>query len=188
MKRNQGFTLIELLAALVILGVIMMVAMPNVVGILNQNRNITYVEDAKKLSTTAEYKFRGDNTLQKPTSNGQCIGASLKYLDNSEFDNPPYGGEYVSDKSFIIMKKSGNAYEYYVQLIEAMPNNKGHHGVKLVKVDELYEKDYAKYIANFDISKIPSLTSDASKTALQAYVASTTGCTSMIRVYAVDAS
>ena len=58
LKKNQkGFTLVVLLAVMVILGIMMAIAMPNVTGILNKNRASIYVEDAKKLATTAEYKF-----------------------------------------------------------------------------------------------------------------------------------
>ena len=35
---RKGFTMIELLAALVILGLLMAVAAPNIMGVLNKNR------------------------------------------------------------------------------------------------------------------------------------------------------
>ena len=50
---KRGFTLIELLAAMVILGMIMAIAVPNVIGILNNSRNRTDVEDAKRLVSLA---------------------------------------------------------------------------------------------------------------------------------------
>ena len=49
LKNKKGFTLIELLATIVILGIIMIVAVPNVTGIIYRNRANTYVEDAKKI-------------------------------------------------------------------------------------------------------------------------------------------
>lgn len=185
LKNSKGFTMVELLASLVILGLLMLVAVPNVTGILNQNRITTYVEDAKKLATTAEYKFRGDTTLVKPTVEGQCIAASLKYLDNSEFENPPYDGEYMENESFIIMKKVSNGYEYYVQLIERMPQSRGYHGVTLVNVNKLYKDDYNQYVKNFTIANVPVLESDSSAAALQTYSSSVASCGSIIRVYAV---
>ena len=184
---KKGFTLVELLASLVILGVIMAVAVPNVVGILNRNRASTYIEDAKKLSTTAEYKFRSDNTLQKPTTNGQCIAISLKYLDNSEFNNPPYGGKYLEQESFVIMKKENNSYKYYVQLIEEMPNgSKGWRGISLASTDTLYEDNYEEKIINFSKSHdIANLGKDNSSK-VQTYINSKgTGCSSILKVYTV---
>ena len=48
LRDKKGFTLVELLATVVILGIIMIVAVPNVMGILTRNRSNTYLEDAKK--------------------------------------------------------------------------------------------------------------------------------------------
>ena len=56
---QKGFTLMELLATIVILSIIMLIAVPNVINTLDKNkRSFTYVEDAKKMITLAEYKFR----------------------------------------------------------------------------------------------------------------------------------
>lgn len=120
MKLNrQGFTLVELLAALVILGLLMVVAAPNVLGILNRNKSEIYVEDAKKLVARAEYVMRGDTSISKPNGTGaSCIAFSLGYLDNSEFNDPPQGGEYFINKSFVKVCKEGYDYKYYVQLLE----------------------------------------------------------------------
>ena len=98
MRNEKGFTLVELLAVMVILGIIMSIAIPNVTGILYKNRATTYVEDAKKLATTAEYKLRGSSTgIVKPLEN-QCVVMNLAYLDNSEFEDPPNGGEYLKNQ------------------------------------------------------------------------------------------
>lgn len=149
MENKKGFTLVELLATLVILGVIMMVAVPNIMGILSNNRNTTYIEDAKKLVTTAEYKLRADNTVTKPTVNGQCVMMSLKYLDNTEFDNPPYDGEYLEQESFVIVKKQADEYHYYVQLIQEVDgSSKSYRGVKFTDSNNLYAENYADYITN----------------------------------------
>ena len=77
---NKGFTLIELLAAMVILAAIMLIAVPNIMGILSNSRANTYVEDAKKLLSLAEYEFRGTSTIDRPAK-GSCIAMSLQYLD-----------------------------------------------------------------------------------------------------------
>lgn len=138
-KKQKGFTLVELLAVMVILGIIMVIALPNVTGILSKNRNSTYIEDAKKLATTAEYKLRGSSTgIIKPT-NGQCVIMNLAYLDNSEFEEPPYGGEYLKNKSYVVIKKNGAEFEYYVQLLEQIEAGKNLRGISLMKSTDLYK-------------------------------------------------
>ena len=96
---KKGFTLVELLAALVILGLLTAIAAPNVISIVQRTKLNTYVEDGIKLSTLAEYKFKGDTSITRPAS-GKCIVMSMTFLGTSEFKNPPYGGEYDPKKSF----------------------------------------------------------------------------------------
>ena len=115
---NKGFTLIELLAAMVILAAIMVIAVPNVMGILNNSKASTYVEDAKKLLSLAEYEFRGNPTYRPPK--GDCVVMTLGFLDNSEFDNAPNNGSYEKHNSYVMIVNSPeagstkNRYIYYV--------------------------------------------------------------------------
>ena len=149
-RKRNGFTLVELLAVIVILGIIMVIAIPNVTGILFKNRAATYVEDAKKLATTAEYKLRGSNTgIVKPT-NGKCVIMNLAYLDNSEFEKPPYGGTYLKDESFVVIKKNGakNEYEYYVQLLEEIKEESSLRGIPFMRAADLYKDNSTNLVAN----------------------------------------
>lgn len=141
MKRinKRGFTLVELLAAMVILGIIMAVAVPNIMGILNNSRASAYVEDAKKLMSLAEYKFRSDSSITKP-SVGKCTVLTLNYLDNSEFENSPNSGSYNKHMSMVVIKNEGadssNKYVYYVHLAEILDGDKTR-GIALKSYDTL---------------------------------------------------
>lgn len=134
---KKGFTLVELLAALVILGLLTAIAAPNVISIVQRTKLNTYVEDGIKLSTLAEYKFKGDTSITRPAS-GKCIVMSMSFLGTSEFKNPPYGGEYDPKKSFVVIRKNGNNYEYYVQIIEKKDSK--YSGILALKKEE-YKKD-----------------------------------------------
>ena len=123
MINKKGFTLIELLAAMVILGMIMVIAIPNITGILNNSRNQTYVEDAKKFISMAEYKFRSDKSIYKPkydssTHSSESILIRLDYLDKSEFKDAPNGGPYDFEKSFVVIENLGE-YKYFVYLVDS---------------------------------------------------------------------
>lgn len=147
MKKN-GFTLVELLASLTILGILMAVTVPNVVGILTQNREKTYNEDAKKMISTAKYKMAGNNGVVRP-GNNNCILMSLGYLDNSEYENPPNGGKYLRDQSFVVIKRVGKRYQYYVRLVEEMPDDYGSYfGIDVVEEATLEKGVEAKELSS----------------------------------------
>ena len=157
---NRGFTLVELIVSLTIITVLMLIAVPNVVGILDNNKTVTYVEDAKKMVSTAEYKLRGDDTIEKPSLDG-CIAVNLKYLSASEFEDPPYAGKYLEQQSFVIMMKSriNRKYEYYVQLVQEIDDDpKTYRGIKLTKVDNLYGNNYNEFVGEVaDVNSLAKL-------------------------------
>ena len=138
MKNKKGFTLIELLAVMVILGLILGVAIPNVIRILNNSRNDTYINDSKNLLSLAEYKYRSGKDIQKP-SDGKCIVMSLEYLDNSEFEHAPHGGTYDKKRSYVTAKLTGNTTEYYVTLVEKISSE--YKGVRNRDIADLNDKD-----------------------------------------------
>ena len=120
---NKGFTLVELLGSMVILGLLMALVIPNIVGLLNNSKEVTYVEDAKKMINIAQNKV----TMKKfalPTADNECVFLGLGYLDNSEFQNPPYSGCYDVNRSFVVIKRESNEYKYYAQLVEYHDNGK----------------------------------------------------------------
>jgi len=118
---NKGFTLVELLGSMVILGLIMLIVVPNVVGLMNSNRETVYVEDAKKMILIAKAKVSGKK-VKAPMGSNQCTFIGLGFLDNSEFDNPPNGGCYDVNRSFVIIKNEGHQLKYYVKLVEVFDN------------------------------------------------------------------
>ena len=138
---------------LVILAVIMIIAVPNITGILSRNRSTTYIEDAKKLITRAEYKFRGNSETMQ-LEKGNCILMSLRYLDNAEFESPPNNGEYLKDQSFVVVKRENSSYNYYVRLVEKLKNKEEYRGVLLNSSKDLYQEDSYSLVDNIDSSNL----------------------------------
>ena len=121
---NKGFTLIELLATLAILSIIMLMAVPNVIGVVRRSKNKTYIEDAKKIVSLAEYKVRS-SAEYKPNS-GQSYCFFLNFLGASELEKAPNGGEYYNNLSYVqlVEKKDGaNTGVSYTQSINLFNDN-----------------------------------------------------------------
>ena len=53
MKKKNGFTLIELLAVIIILGVLMIIAIPSVTTYISNSRKSAYVNTAKEIISGA---------------------------------------------------------------------------------------------------------------------------------------
>ena len=182
---NKGFTLVELLGVMLILGIVMGVTIPNISGISTQNKITTYAEDAKKFKSTAEYMIRGDDTVKKPVANGECVVVNLKYVHGNEYDNSPYGGEYLMNKSFVVMVKKNRRYQYYVQLVEKF-NTDGtdnYRGFKLLNYTELEATNYLdKLTEGLSMADFVDVNLAGSKSNIQTSISST-GCTTVVEVY-----
>lgn len=146
---NKGFTLIELLGAVVILALITAITIPIIVRLFDNSRNKMYINDAKKLVALAEYQLKASSSEIEKPDEGDCIIISMPYFDSSDFDNPPGGGKYIQDASFVVVKNNGGDLEYSATVVEKLKKG-GYRGVDLVKKSILYTNAASNHIANFD--------------------------------------
>ncbi len=134
---KKGFTLIELLASLAILSIIMIVAVPNVVSMLDKNKKDILVSDAKRLASLAESELRNNESID--CAYGGFIVFTYAYLDDGSFEKDPDNKSYNASKSFVVVHKKGTAsgyqFDYYVQLIGSK------RGADLTLVRGLTQKD-----------------------------------------------
>lgn len=114
--KKKGFTLVELLAVIVILAVILAIAVPNVLGIINKSRDDSFISTAKMMVSAARLKASTD--LKYAPENpgvGKLVPMSVLELENIEKDVD--GGNYVIDDSYVIITNEGGELNYYVTLI-----------------------------------------------------------------------
>ena len=137
---KKGFTLVELLATMAILGIIMLIAVPNVISIIDNNKRTTYIEDAKRLVALAETKFRSDESMSRPAGSSDCLIINLNDLDKSNLSEAPENGTYDIDDSYVVIKFESNSYTYYVQLKEKYgASNDNYRGISYIKSSKLNE-------------------------------------------------
>lgn len=121
-KDNKGFTLVELLATVIVIGVLILISVPNMVGVINKNKNSNYIDDARRMQSLAEYRFRTEDK-DKIVGATDCILYTLNNLNkNQEFDKTPDDNgsgskKYDFENSFVVVKKVVNEYKYYVFLM-----------------------------------------------------------------------
>ena len=60
MNNKKGFTLIELLATIVIMGILMMVAIPTISRVIENARKDTFVDSAKAYANTVRNMWTAD--------------------------------------------------------------------------------------------------------------------------------
>lgn len=79
MRQKHGFTMIELLAVLVILGIIMIIAIPAVVSYM-QGARTDYYEKLEDSITTIGQEYFSDHRSLMPKENGQIYSINIKDL------------------------------------------------------------------------------------------------------------
>ena len=91
MKKKNGFTLVELLAVIVILAIILLIAVPNVIGIIDKAKKDSYCSTAKLAFKSVEYyKLQEADAINAIPEGGNITitfdgenGTTVKFMDNT---------------------------------------------------------------------------------------------------------
>ena len=143
MKNEKGFTLIELLAVVIILGVLMIIAIPSVTKYINDTRKNSYVSTIKNIvSGVRNSLYSGSlNLNDKNTTyyiDGKCVKTENGYKS-------PYG---EFEEAYVVVTITDDGYNYYWTSVD-----KEGFGVKsLIDVDDLDSDDIENNIKTSDIT------------------------------------
>ena len=112
MKKKNGFTLIELLAVIIILGILMIIAIPSVTKYINDSRKSAYINTAKQIANAAKNIVNSGKFDMYDTDTTYFIPNSCIKVENGEKAKSPYG-EFVNDKTYVVVTYDGQGYDYY---------------------------------------------------------------------------
>lgn len=139
---KKGFTLIELLAVIIILGVLLLIAVPSVSKYITESRQKTYTTNLSRMvdavvtevnAYSSDYQFSSNQYLVVPV-----VALDLEKGSNTK---SPFGN-YELLSTFITVRrvKDGNTYKYEYE-VSALDNSG--YGINLTDSDVLTENPLA---------------------------------------------
>ena len=105
---KKGFTLIELLAVIIILGILMIIAIPSVTNYINDSRKSAYVDTAKEIVSGTRNLVNEGKLGMYDTNTTYYIPAS--YISTENGLKSPYG-EFT--QAYVGVIYNGTGYKYY---------------------------------------------------------------------------
>ena len=144
-KKKKGFTLIELLAVIIILGILMIIAIPSVTNYISNSRKSAYVDTAKEIVSGTRNVVNSGKLGMYDTNTTYYIPAS--YIKTENASKSPYG-EFV--EAYVVVIYDGKGYSYYwISVDDAGQGVKG-----IISVDKLEEDNIESDIKPSDIQSI----------------------------------
>ena len=107
-KNKKGFTLIELLAVIIILGVLMIIAIPSVTTYISNSRKSSYIDTAKNLIGAAR-NFVNNGKPEIYDKNATYY-IPISCLSTENGSQTPYG---EFDEAYVGVVYTGEGYNYY---------------------------------------------------------------------------
>ena len=144
MKKN-GFTLIELLAVIIILGILMIIAIPSVTRYISDSRKNAYIDTAKEIVGGARNLVNEGKLEMYDTDTTYYIESSCIKTENAL--KSPYGD---FTKAYVVVTYDGKGYTYYWT-----SNDDAGQGIKdVIRVDTLDTDNVESDLKDSDISTL----------------------------------
>ncbi len=140
---KKGFTLIELLAVIIILGILMIIAIPSVTTYINNSRKEAYVDTAKEIISGARNLVNDGKLEMFDTDTTYYIDQECIGTENAS--KSPYG-EFT--KAYVVVTYNGKGYDYYWTSVDDA-------GQGIRKITKLENLDIDKIESDLNDNDIP---------------------------------
>ena len=121
---KKGFTLIELLAVIVILGVILVIAIPSISAAILNSRKNAYVATANEFVDGLRMMTLTDPTLLPSGTDSTCKKPNEIKLEKGSSTRSPFGKDYTDDSQVCVeYNETTSEYDYSVCLVDTGGNS-----------------------------------------------------------------
>ena len=145
-RRKNGFTLVEILAVIIILGILMIIAVPAVSRYINDSRKSTYILTAKEYIDMAKLKLSGFE--YSFYDNDMAYFIPISEIPLEEEGNSPFGE--WQEAYVIVTYTKGEGWKYYWTSVDTA-------GMKVDATLESNLNESSIYSDNdLDIEELPS--------------------------------
>lgn len=115
---KKGFTLIELLAALIIMGLILVIVIPNISDIIDDNSTKIYKNQINNIINSTK-EWGADNIGKLPSNNGDSIRVTLGELQTGgyvkkDLKNPLVDKPFDLNKTYVVITNNNGILNYEV--------------------------------------------------------------------------
>lgn len=117
-KNKHGFTLIELLAVIIILGILLLIAVPAISRYIEESRKSTYINSVQSIVSAISTSV---NNLEYPLPSKNeaiIIPFSEVELEKGVSNTKSPFASYEEGKSYIVVTFDGIMYHYYVSTLD----------------------------------------------------------------------
>ena len=148
MRKKNGFTLIELLAVIIILGILMIIAIPSVTKYISDSRKSAYIDTARSIIDGARNLVNEGKLEMYDTDTTYYIDSACIKTEGSS--KSPYG-EFT--KAYVVVTYDGKGYDYYWTSVDDAGQ-----GIKtIIKYDKLDIENIESDLKNEDISTLRTI-------------------------------
>ncbi len=157
---KKGFTLIELLAVIIILGILMIIAIPSVTRYISDSRKSAYIDTAKEIIGSVRNVVNEGKLGMYDTSTTYYIPINAIETENAL--KSPYGN---FTEAYVAVTYNGKGYKYYWISVDET----GQGVPKIIQSDILKTDDIKSDIKDSDVEDIVKHTVIGNRTKIEIY-------------------